>query len=138
MLEEATTDARPKTTIEEGMRIIRDAPITMKDGVVLRANIYLPIPEGRYPVIASLGAYGKDLPFSQPPYTAMWDQMVKKYPETVEGTSTRHTSFEVADPEHWTPHGFAIMRIDSRGAGRSEGVMNTHKVCTCAATCWAI
>jgi predicted acyl esterase len=120
------TESWPKTTIEDGMRIITDAPITMKDGVVLRANIYLPIAEGRYPVIASLGAYGKDLPFSEPPYTAMWNQMVEKYPEAIEGTSTRHTSFEVADPEHWTPHGYAVLRIDSRGAGRSQGVMNTH------------
>lgn len=115
-------------TVEDGMRIMTDVPITMKDGVVLRANIYLPISEGRYPVIASLGAYGKDLPFSQPPYTGMWKQLVEKYPETVEGTSTRHTSFEVADPEHWTPHGYAVMRIDSRGAGRSQGVMNTHSL----------
>ncbi|MCO5066742.1 MAG: CocE/NonD family hydrolase [Rhizobiaceae bacterium] len=122
------TDTWPKITIEDGMRIMTDVPIAMADGVILRANVYLPIAEGRYPVIASLGAYGKDLPFSEAPYTAMWNKMVEKYPETVEGTTTKHTSFEVADPEHWIPHGYAVMRIDSRGAARSQGVMNTHSL----------
>src|ERR1700735_1069812 len=89
------TDAWPKTVIEDGMRIMLDLPITMADGVVLRADVYLPIEEGRYPVIASLGAYGKNLPFSEPPYKGMWDKMVAAYPDTIEGTSTKHTSFEV-------------------------------------------
>lgn len=120
------TEAWPKTVIEDGMRIMLDLPIAMADGVVLRADVYLPIEEGRYPVIASLGAYGKNLPFSEPPYKGMWDKMVAGYPDTIEGTSAKHTSFEVADPEHWVPHGYAVMRIDSRGAGRSPGVMNTH------------
>jgi uncharacterized protein len=122
------TEAWPKTLIEDGMKIMLDVPITMADGVVLRADIYRPIEDGRYPVIASLGAYGKNLPFSEPPYTGMWTKMVENYPDTIEGTTTKHTSFEVADPEHWIPHGYAVMRIDSRGAGRSPGVMNTHSL----------
>lgn len=112
--------------VQDGMRIIWDAGITMADGCVLRADVYLPVEEDEYPVIASLGAYGKNHPFSEPPYTGMWKTLVENYPEAVEGTTTRHTSFEVADPEHWVPHGYAVVRIDSRGAGRSGGVMNTH------------
>ena len=46
-----------------GMRIIWDAPIEMDDGVVLRADIFLPQMDGRYPVIITHGPYGKGLPF---------------------------------------------------------------------------
>lgn len=128
MLDAQKTDAWPRVTIEDGMKILTDVPITMADGVVLRADIYLPIEDGRYPLIASLGAYGKNHPFSEAPYTGMWKTLVEEYPESVENTTTRHTSFEVADPEHWVPHGYGVMRIDSRGAGRSQGVMNTHSL----------
>jgi predicted acyl esterase len=126
MLNAVSETGGSKMTVEDGMRILWDVPIVMADGVVLRADVYLPVQEGRYPVIASLGAYGKNHLFSEAPYTGMWKTLVEKYPEAVANTTTRHTSFEVADPEHWTPHGYAVMRIDSRGAGRSEGLMNTH------------
>jgi predicted acyl esterase len=108
------------------MRILFDVPLTMDDGTVLRADVFLPEAPGRYPVLASLGAYGKNHLFQDAPYDAFWNTMVTKYPEVLLGTSAKHTSFEVADPEHWVPHGYAVMRIDSRGAGRSEGFMHTH------------
>ena len=39
-----------------------DVPTPMRDGVVLRANVYRPAGEGRWPVIVSRLPYGKDLP----------------------------------------------------------------------------
>ena len=41
-----------------GMRVIWDAPIEMDDGVVLRADIFMPEQEGRYPAIIAHGPYG--------------------------------------------------------------------------------
>jgi predicted acyl esterase len=116
----------PTETIEGGMKILWDIPLAMADGVVLRADVYMPIEDGQYPVLASLGAYGKNHLFQDPPYNGFWETMVEKYPEVLLGTTAKYTSFEVADPEHWVPHGYAVMRIDSRGAGRSEGYMHTH------------
>jgi uncharacterized protein len=40
-----------KHEIRDGMRVQWDAPVRMDDGVVMRADIFLPLPEGRYPVI---------------------------------------------------------------------------------------
>ena len=42
-----------------------DVPITMDDGVTLRADMFSPIAEGRYPVIMSMGAYGKGWDFRE-------------------------------------------------------------------------
>ena len=46
-----------RTEVREGMRIDWDVPIEMNDGVVLRANVYRPDDNGKYPVIMSYGPY---------------------------------------------------------------------------------
>ncbi|MGH7314108.1 MAG: CocE/NonD family hydrolase, partial [Candidatus Rokuibacteriota bacterium] len=52
-----------KSEVRDGMRIDWDVPIPMDDRVVLRADVYRPIREGKYPVILSYGPYGKWLHF---------------------------------------------------------------------------
>lgn len=105
------------------MRIDWDVPIAMSDGLVLRADLFRPIVEGEYPVLASYGPYGKNLPF-QDGYPTQWDMMVQDYPDTARGTTNSWQVWEVADPEKWVPYGYALLRIDSRGAGRSPGVID--------------
>src|ERR671937_1756638 len=39
-----------------------DVPAPMRDGTILRANIYRPAAEGRWPVLLTRLPYGKDLP----------------------------------------------------------------------------
>ncbi len=53
----------PTSEIRDRMRIDWDAPITMDDGLVLRADVFRPVAEGTYPVIMSYGPYGKGLAF---------------------------------------------------------------------------
>ena len=45
------------------MRIFWDAAIGMDDGIILRADVFLPEKEGKYPVIITLGPYAKGLSF---------------------------------------------------------------------------
>ena len=52
-----------RSEIRDGMRIDWDVPIAMDDGLTLRADVYRPISEGRYPAIVSYGPYGKGLAF---------------------------------------------------------------------------
>jgi len=51
-----------KSDVRDGMRIDWDLPITMDDGVVVRADLYRPMESGRYPVIASYGPYAHGRP----------------------------------------------------------------------------
>jgi predicted acyl esterase len=37
-----------------------DVPATMRDGTVLRANVFRPTGEGRWPVLLNRTPYGKD------------------------------------------------------------------------------
>ena len=105
------------------MRIEWDAPIPMDDGVVLRADVFRPPGEGRHPVILSYGPYGKGLAF-QEGYKANWARLIKAAPEVLEGSSNRYQCWELVDPEKWVPDGYACVRVDSRGAGRSPGVID--------------
>jgi len=110
-------------TIRDGMRIDWDVPIPMDDGVVLRADVFRPVAEGRFPVILSYGPYAKGLAF-QDGYPSAWQRMVNEHPDVACGSSNRHQSWEVVDPEKWVPDGYACVRVDSRGAGRSPGFID--------------
>ena len=102
------------------MHIDWDTPITMEDGVVLRADVFRPAGEGKYPVILSYGPYAKGLSF-QEGYKGNWARLIKAAPEVLRGSSNKYQNWELVDPEKWVPDGYACMRIDSRGAGRSPG-----------------
>ena len=109
-------------TVADGMRVLWDVAIEMDDGVVLRADVFLPEREGRYPVILNHGPYAKGLAF-QEGYKSRWDDMIAAYPEVLSGSTSKYQNWEVVDPEKWCPGGYACLRIDSRGAGRSPGVI---------------
>jgi len=108
--------------VRNGMRIEWDVPIKMDDGLVLRADVFRPVAEGRYPAILSYGPYGKGLAF-QEGYKTAWEIMAREHPDAVSGTTNKYANWEVVDPEKWVPDGYACVRVDSRGAGRSPGYL---------------
>jgi predicted acyl esterase len=105
------------------MRVDWDFPIAMDDGVVLRADVFRPGTEGRYPAILSYGPYAKGLAF-QDGYPSAWQRMVAEHPDVAHGSSNKHQNWEVVDPEKWVPEGYACVRVDSRGTGRSPGFID--------------
>ena len=112
-----------RVEIRDGMRIDWNVPITMDDGLVLRADIFRPVKDGRYPVILSYGPYAKNLAF-QDGYPSAWQRMAEKHPDVTAGSSNLYQSWEVVDPEKWVPHDYACVRVDSRGAGCSPGFID--------------
>ncbi|MEH2470653.1 putative acyl esterase [Nitrobacteraceae bacterium AZCC 2161] len=114
---------REKSEIRDGMRIDWDMPITMDDGIVLRADIYRPVAEGNYPVLMTYGPYGKWLHFEDL-YGHQWRLMCENHPDVPTGSSNKYQCWEVVDPEKWIPDGYVCIRVDSRGAGRSPGMLD--------------
>jgi uncharacterized protein len=112
-----------KSEVRDGMRIDWDVPIRMDDGLVLRADVFRPVADGKYPALVSYGPYGKGLAF-QEGYKTAWEIMAREFPDSVAGSSNQHQSWEVVDPEKWVPDGYACVRVDSRGAGRSPGYLS--------------
>ena len=87
-------DAQTKSEIRDGMRIDWDAPIPMDDGIVLRADVFRPASEGRYPVLLTYGPYAKGLAF-QEGYPDAWETMARKHPDVVAGSTNLYQNWEV-------------------------------------------
>ena len=105
------------------MHIDWDVAIEMDDGQVLRADVYRPATDASYPVILSYGPYAKGLAF-QEGYPDQWRIMTTQHPDVEAGSSNRFQNWEVVDPEKWVPDGYAVVRVDSRGCGRSPGYID--------------
>jgi len=90
----------------------------------MRADVFRPIDDGRYPVILSYGPYAKGLEFKEG-YKGNWARLVKAAPEVLEGSSNKYQNWELVDPEKWVPEGYVCVRVDSRGAGRSPGFLDS-------------
>jgi predicted acyl esterase len=51
-------------------------------------------------------------------------RLATAYPDALAGSSNRYQVWETVDPEKWVPDGYVCVRVDSRGAGRSPGVLD--------------
>jgi len=120
-----TAEVPMRTEVRDGMKITWHQGIEMDDGLVLRADVFAPVEDGKYPVILTYGVYAKGVSY-QEGYPHQWNKMVEDYPEILEGSTNKYQNWEVTDPERWVPHGYVVIRIDSRGAGWSPGVMDCN------------
>ncbi|MFD4577565.1 CocE/NonD family hydrolase [Streptomyces sp. NPDC058417] len=90
-----------------------DVPVPVRDGTVLRADVFRPAGPGPAPVIMTHGPYGKDIHFED--FNAHAYSLV-----TERG---RYMNWETVNPEWWVPRGYAVVRVDQRGTGKSPGRM---------------
>ena len=81
-----------------------DVGITVRDGTVLRADVYRPAGPAseRFPVLVSLSAYQKNLDRILPHVSPF-------------------THVERPEPDWWVPRGYVLVFIDTRGTGKSPG-----------------
>ena len=73
--------------VKDGMRIDWDVPIAMDDGVVLRADVFRPAADGRYPVLVAAGPYAKWLSFQDEVWGGQWrnaDRARARHSETLQ------------------------------------------------------
>jgi len=121
-------------SMSDRMRIDWDVAIEMDDGVVLRADVFRPAQDGRYPVILSHGVYGKGLPIER--FRHQLNHLAESLPDNVQVADVADAFsdqaaddiadddfrvWEVVDPSTWVPQGYVCVRVDSRGSGNSPG-----------------
>ena len=111
------------TTVQDGMTIDWDVEIPVDDGLVLKGDVFRPVGRGPCPVLLTYGPYAKGLAF-QEGYPSAWQKMIVSHPDVAYGSSNKYQNWEVVDPEKWVPHGYACVRVDSRGCGRSPGFID--------------
>ncbi|WP_213571450.1 CocE/NonD family hydrolase [Rhodococcus sp. USK13] len=125
---------------EEEMIIDKDVRIPLRDGSIVVANVFRPRGNGPWPVIVNYSPYGKDVHFSEFMPT-VWSQLTEALAASGSTSTLRHVTFETPDPEVWTQLGYAIVRVDSRGAGKSPGILQPNSpqefLDACDAVEWA-
>ena len=103
----------------------KDLAVPMRDGASLHANVFRPAAPGRFPVLMTLGPYGKDVHLSQFMPEA-WEALKRRHPEILKASSCKYLVFETPDPEMWVPEGYVVVKLDSRGAGKSPGRLDVN------------
>ncbi|MFS0912343.1 CocE/NonD family hydrolase [Microbacterium sp. 179-I 3D2 NHS] len=100
-----------------------DVPVRMPDGVTLRLNLFRPVhAEGPLPVLLSAHPYGKDA-VPKRKRGGRWSVnpqfRIMNQPEPLRISD--QTSWEAPDPVWWAQQGYAVINLDTRGGGHSEG-----------------
>ena len=108
-----------RTEVRDGMRITWHQPIPVDDGTVLRADVFRPVEDGRYPVILTYGIYAKGVAY-QEGYPHQWGKMVADHPEILEGSTNKYQNWEVTDPERWVRWTSTLPSGSLTEAGRSR------------------
>jgi predicted acyl esterase len=98
-----------QTTVEASHRLLvdRDVDVPMRDGARLKADVIRPDDGGKFPAILNLGPYQKD---------KVWIP-----PANLEEKPNPLMNWETVNPEWWVPRGYACVRVDGRGSGKSGG-----------------
>lgn len=90
--------------------IEKDVEIPLRDGVCLKADVFRPKGSGRFPALINIGAYQKDKLWVPPP--------------DLEEKPNPYMNWETVNPLWWVPRGYAAVRVDTRGSGKSPGETN--------------
>ena len=96
-------DSRPR----HDLLIEKDVEIPLRDGVRLKADVFRPKGGGKVPAIINIGAYQKDKLWVPPP--------------DLEEKPNPYMNWEAVNPLWWGPRGYAAVRVDTRGTGKSPG-----------------
>ncbi|MBN1367630.1 MAG: CocE/NonD family hydrolase [Dehalococcoidales bacterium] len=100
---------------EDGIICEQDVSVPLRDGIIIYADIYRPVNETNIPAIISWSYFGKRPGDAE----AEWQTM-----GVPPGTISKMTKFESPDPGFWCRNGYAVLNVDPRGIGHSNGNVN--------------
>lgn len=110
--------------LKSDIMVEHDVEIVVRDGARLYIDIYRPANSTeKVPAILSWSFYGKKYSALEMLPMTVWNCCVPR--EDLSGIE----KFEGLDPQTWCPRGYAIISVDTRGAGHSDGqigVMGTQ------------
>ncbi len=97
-----------EVTHEDGMLIEHDVPITMRDGVKLYCDVLRPETDKPVPAILAL-AFSRQM-------VGIAEHGVPK------AAISKYHKTESPEPGYWVKNGYAVVNVDARGCGMSEGM----------------
>ena len=106
----ANTDYAKKVSQPKDYKLIveKDVKIPLRDGGVLYGDIYRPdCGNEKVPAIMNIGPYQKD---------KVWIP-----PHDLEEAPNEYMNWETLNPLWWCQRGYGLLRVDTRGSGKSPG-----------------
>ncbi|MCT4458644.1 CocE/NonD family hydrolase [Lactiplantibacillus paraplantarum] len=97
------------------IRMLKDTPVKLRDGVTIYTDIYLPITDEEVPTLIAWSPYGKSAG-TAPRYKNLFNMLGMG-----NQWNSGLTKFEAPDPAYWTQHGYAVANPDMRGIAHSSG-----------------
>jgi len=91
----------------DGLVVEKNIEIPLRDGARLYADVFRPRSGGKCPAIINNGSYQKDKHWVPPP--------------DLEEKDNPYMNWETVNPLWWVPRGYAAVRVDGRGSGKSPG-----------------
>lgn len=102
--------------LESDIRVDHDVEIVVRDGCRLYIDVYRPADSNeKIPAIIGWSCYGKKYSALTMLPMTVWSCCVQK--KDLSGIE----KFEGVDPLKWCPRGYAVISVDSRGTGSSDG-----------------
>lgn len=90
----------------------RDVEIRLRDGATVVCDVFRPDAGERFGAIMTMGPYSKDIHFRDWSLDFDYAAMPERGP---------YMHWETVNPEWWVPQGYAVVRVDMRGTGKSPG-----------------
>jgi len=97
------------------IKMLKDIPVKLRDGVTIYTDVYMPTTEGKFPTLIAWSPYGKSAG-TAPRYINLFNMLGMG-----EKWNSGLTKFEAPDPAYWVEHGYAVCNPDMRGIAHSEG-----------------
>jgi predicted acyl esterase len=119
-----------------GIKKITDVKIPTRDGSYLMADVSRPVEDGKYPVVMSLGAYGRAFTFGcicNREDLLRHEEIEDRYFQGILPEPSTFTpghpvvshvaeNFELVNTAEWVPQGYVVIRVEERGVGRTPGM----------------
>ncbi|WP_427814569.1 CocE/NonD family hydrolase (plasmid) [Enterococcus sp. 22-H-5-01] len=115
LLKKGTVIAEGFKPLSGDIKMLKDVPVKLRDGITIYTDIYLPVTEEKVPVLIAWSPYGKSAG-TAPRYKNLFNMLGMG-----NHWNSGLTKFEAPDPDYWCAHGYAVCNPDMRGIAYSEG-----------------
>lgn len=97
------------------IKMLKDVPVTLRDGIKIYTDIYLPMTDEKVPVLIAWSPYDKSAR-TAPRYKNLFNMLGMG-----NHWNSGLTKFEAPTPDYWCAHGYAVCNSDMCSIAYSEG-----------------
>ncbi len=118
-----------------GIRRFRDVKIMLANGSHVYADVFRPDRDGQFPVIMNCGIYGRAFHHHSICDEADFEAHEREEEAYFGGNPDGliYENHETVNTVDWVPHGYAVVRVDGPGTGRSPGRLAPWGIATAEA-----